>query len=211
MNHEPVAYVVDDDASFRRSMAWLFGTVSIACKTYETGREFQQDICVDSPGCLILDLRLSAETGLEVFNTMLSRKGFIMPVMFMSGAGDIESAVKGMKLGAIDFLEKPTSPKELLHKVRNAFAEDARRRQEHGTYAQARGRMAALSDREREVIKLICDGLSSKQIATRLKISINTVANHRARILSKLQASSTADLMRIAMIDKAAPVLGNET
>lgn len=209
MDTPSTVHVVDDEERFRDSMKWLLQTLSIPCKTYAASSDFLHEAPFDAPGCLILDLRLCAESGIDVYQTLLQTPGFGMPVLFLTGSGDVESAVRGMKLGALDFLEKPVSPPVLIQKIRQALAEDARRRRDVTLRARVRTRMGRLTQREREVVDLLCEGLSSKQIARRLNISVNTVANHRASMLAKVEATNTADLMLLAMSEKfvAAPAI----
>jgi FixJ family two-component response regulator len=204
MNEETMVYVVDDDATLRQSLAWVFEAAGIRHSMYASGEEFLADVRPDICGCLVLDLYLGGSTGIELLEQMQARGDLLMPVIIVTGTGDVPSAVRTMKLGAIDLLEKPVDPPVLLKLVREALACDKKRRDRESTQTAMADRFAGLTPREREMLGLICGGLSNKQIGYKLGISIHTVAKHREHILRKTRAENTADLVRLHLTIESA-------
>lgn len=186
----PTAYVVDDDESIRTLWRWLMESNGIAVRTFASAAEFIA--CYrDEPGCLVLDVRLPGMSGLEL-QEYLRRNGVDIPIVFTSAHGDIPTAVSAMKGGAVDFIQKPFSYREVLAIIEKAFKRDAELR-------AVAARLAALTARERAVMQCIIEGKANKVIAGELDISIKTVEYHRARLMEKAGASSVAELVVFAM------------
>ena len=202
MNIDPVVFVVDDDAEIRKSTTLLLGSASLRHVAYESAQAFLEDYNADLPGCLLLDLKMPGMNGMELIEQLRAQKCFL-PVLVISGTGTIQSAVLGMKLGIVDFLVKPVSPEVLIPKVRAAIELDAQRRTDAAGHAALRQRLARLTARERELLRLLVGGASNKLIASELGISIKTVENHRAHIMEKTGAVNTADLVRVSLLAEA--------
>jgi FixJ family two-component response regulator len=186
----PTAYVVDDDESIRTLWRWLMESNGIAVRTFASAAEFIG--CYrDEPGCLVLDVRLPGMSGLEL-QAYLRRNGIEIPIVFTSGHGDIPTAVSAMKGGAVDFIQKPFSYREVLAIIQKAFQRDAELR-------AVAARLAALTSRERAVMQCIIGGKPNKVIAAELEISIKTVEYHRAKLMEKAGAGSVAELVVFAM------------
>lgn len=194
---DAVVYVVDDDRSVLASLESLLSCEGYSVLTYESPKDFLNARCPDLPGCLILDVRLRGASGLE-FQRELARAGIAMPIVFITGHGDVPMSVTAMKSGAVEFLLKPFRDQDLLDAVREGIARDRRRRARDAEITALRRRQAALTPRERELMPLIASGLMNKQIAAQLQLSEATVKVHRAQIMQKLQARTIADLVRIA-------------
>jgi FixJ family two-component response regulator len=205
----PTVYVVEDDAAARRSTEGLLGAAGLASRTFESAEAFLADVPPDSPGCLILDHALPGMTGLDLL-PRLRERAYALPVLMVSGAGTVQMAVEGMKLGLYDFLVKPADPDELLSRVRAALELDARRRAAAARLDEIRARLATLTAREQELLELIVWGLPNKNIARELGISIKTVQHHRMSLMSKTGAANVADLVRMRMLASAAAVPPND-
>lgn len=193
----PVVRVVDDDPEMRKSLAWLFDTASLEVETYASFKDFKNRDDPLTPGCLILDLRLADEDGIAVMEKLSSQPDFHLPVIILTGHGGVDAAVRCMKLGADDFFEKPMDPQKLIDRVRQLIAGHVCRCRELGRLTAARRRIELLSPRELQMADLIGQGLSSKQIAAKLGLSMKTVDNHRARAIAKTGASNSAALVQI--------------
>jgi len=186
----PTAYVVDDDESIRTLWRWLMESNGIAVRTFASAGEFIA--CYrDEPGCLVLDVRLPGMSGLEL-QDYLRRNGVEIPIVFTSAHGDIPTAVSAIKGGAVDFIQKPFSYREVLSIIEKAFRRDAELR-------AGAARLASLTDRERAVMQRIIEGKANKVIASELDLSIKTVEYHRAKLMEKTGASSIAELVVFAM------------
>jgi FixJ family two-component response regulator len=194
---ESVVYVVDDDASVRNSLKSLFESVGLNVQLFGSADAFLRNERPDVPCCLVLDVRLPGLSGLE-FQSELARTGTDVPIIFMTGHGDIPMTVQAMKAGAVEFLTKPCRDQELLDAVRVAIAGHRARRQEEKHLTALRHQFASLTAREKEVVGLVTAGLLNKQIAAELDISEVTVKMHRGNIMRKMQARSLADLVRMA-------------
>jgi len=191
-----IVRVVDDDPALLRSMTLLLETAGFRVKTYDSAEAFLTDRDT-SPGCAMLDLHMTGAGGLELQQAILKADSPV-PVIFLTGRGDIHSSVRAMKSGAVDFLTKPVSGDELLDAVRRAIAIDQTARRDRREQAQLRARYDALTRREREVFALIARGLLNKQIAATLGTSERTIKAHRANVMRKMEAESVADLARAA-------------
>lgn len=197
MSVMPMVHVVDDDASTRRSLARLLGGAGFGVALYASAEEL---LVVAGPaltGCLLLDLRLPGASGLELQDRLVER-GCTVPIVFLTGHGDVSASVRAMKRGAVDFLQKPVVADELFSAVSAALARGAAARQHDAELAALRERVATLSDRQRDVWLRVVRGQLNKQIAHDLGIVDRTVKLHRAQAMEKLGANSTADLARIA-------------
>ncbi|MBI3864777.1 MAG: response regulator transcription factor [Planctomycetia bacterium] len=199
MSPQPTVFIVDDDAAVRDSLSLLMHSANLPAETFVGGREFLEQVTGDRPGCLVLDVRMPEVDGLEL-QRRLAARGSRLPVIMLSGHGDIPMAVEALRAGALDFITKPFDSKALLARVREGIEHDARIRQQKSGNSDADARLARLTPRELEVLKLVVAGLATKAIASELGSSYNTVQNQRASIIKKMQAESTADLVRMVMI-----------
>jgi two-component system response regulator TtrR len=187
--------VVDDDAGMRDSLRWLLEGVGMSTRLYESGQAFLAEGLSQAAGCLLLDIRLRDMNGLDLYRE-LKRRGFVPPVIFITGHGDISLAVQAMKDGALDFVTKPLDDQKLLDSVRRALAIAGPAYEEHAQRGRIRERLASLSAREREVLDRVVAGKMNKVIADELNISSKTVEVHRARVMEKMHARSLAELVR---------------
>ncbi len=194
-------YVVDDDASVRDSVCYLMESVGLTAKAYPSSIDFF-DIYEDSgPSCLILDLRMPGSSGLEALEQIQNRQ-LALPTIVMTGHGDVPAAVRAMKLGAVDFLEKPCNDDLLIGKVQKAIVGDAERRNRVRSQRKQSDQLTTLTRRESEVMELIVDGRSNKDVASTLGVSPKTVESHRANVMRKLQVGSLAELVRFVVTAK---------
>lgn len=192
----PVVRVVDDDSSFLRAVARLLEAAGFRVAPFNSAEEFRSRP-LEAPGCVVLDLRMPGSGGLDIQDE-LSRGDAPLPVIFLSGQADIQSSVRAMKQGALDFLTKPVSGEELIGTVRRAVDIDAAARRERRALNELKVRYERLTPREREVFALVATGLLNKQIADQLGMSERTVKAHRAHVMWKMSAESVADLVRAA-------------
>jgi len=197
MNSQPKVFLVDDDPAIRDSLSLSLETVGLIVESYSCAQEFLDAYRPEQAGCLVLDVRMPTMGGLEL-QTVLVAKQIRIPIIFISGHGDIPTSVKAIKGGAVDFLEKPFKKEILLARILEALTEDARTRQGDAEKAAIQARFAHLTPREREVIALVVTGKSNKEIARQLAISHRTVETHRARIMEKMAANSLASLVAMA-------------
>jgi len=194
----PIAYVVDDDESIRALWRWLMESNGIAVRTFATAAEFIESYRNGDAGCLVLDLKLPGMSGLEL-QEYLNRKDIEIPIVFVTGHGDVPAAVSAIKGGAIDFIQKPFSYRDVLSVIEKAFERDAKIREKRTRRSLIAGRLASLTDREREVLQRVIDGKQNKVIARELDISVKTVEFHRAKMMEKAGVHSVAELVQIAM------------
>jgi FixJ family two-component response regulator len=192
-----IVIVIDDDASVRAAVADLLRSVCLEVETFASTREFLQGEIPDSPGCIVLDVRLPDESGLEFQKTLLKSKIHI-PIIFITAHDDVRTSVRAMKSGAIEFLTKPLHEQELLDAVQIAIEHDRVRRQEAKVVTDLRLRFRSLTSREQEVLSLVVAGHPNKEIAGQLELSEMTVKVHRSQIMRKMQAKSVIDLVRMA-------------
>lgn len=190
---DATVFVVDDDPDIRRAVSLLVRSIGLNVKLYASAVEFLDSITGEEEGCLVLDLRMLTMTGLEL-QQELNKRGFLIPVIFISAHGDIPAATAALRAGAVDFLPKPFRPQVLLERIHEAMAIDSQRQQARCEQSALEARLALLTAREREVMQLLAGGDSSKVIAARLGISQKTVDNHRASILDKMAVDNAAQL-----------------
>jgi two-component system, LuxR family, response regulator FixJ len=194
----PLIHVVDDEAAVRDAVAMLLGSVGLACVQYASAQQFLADYKPGAPGCLLLDVRLPGLSGLEL-QDRLAKSGFTLPVIVMTGHGDIQMAVRAMRAGALDFIEKPFHDQALLDRVHEAIERSTRAQDDAGEQAELIRRYERLTEREKEVMAKVVVGRPNKLIADDLGVSIRTVESHRAHIMEKMQAQSLSHLVRIAV------------
>lgn len=192
-------FMVDDDPGMRRSTGMLLESAGLPYESYESAGAFLARYTPERRGCLILDLHMPGMNGMELIEQLRAQK-IRLPIVVVSGTGTIPLAVKGMKLGVLDFLEKPVSPDTLIERVKAGLETDERQRAESGTVEAARHRLSTLTPRERQLLKLLVSGMANKQIAAELGISVKTVENHRASLMQKTGALNAADLTRMSML-----------
>ncbi|MFZ1938039.1 MAG: response regulator transcription factor [Terracidiphilus sp.] len=195
----PTVFVVDDDPSIRSSLKFLIGTVGLQVEAFESTDSFLKRELRDAPSCLVLDVRLHGSSGLD-FQRELAARNIHIPIIFITGYGDIPMSVRAMKGGAVEFLTKPFRDQDLLDAVRVALERDRVSRQREKGLKEIQQRFDTLTPREREVIPLVASGMLNKQIADALGTAENTVKVHRSRAMEKMHAQSLADLVR--MIEK---------
>jgi RNA polymerase sigma factor (sigma-70 family) len=197
MSPTPTVFVVDDDAAVRDGLALLLDTAGLAVETYDGAAPFLAACSPGLAGCLILDVRMPEMGGPEL-QAELIRRGVDLPIIFLTAHGDIPTTVQAMKAGAMDFLTKPVVGAELLERVRAAFEKSARLREQASARDSLRERLEGLTGREREIMKLVADGLPNKEIARSLGISHRTVEVHRARVMQKTGVTNLVELSRLA-------------
>ena len=195
--HTGTIYIVDDDASVRRALKRLFRAAGFESKVFASAADFLARGRHDAPGCLVLDVQMPGIDGLDLQHE-LAERGIDIPIVFITGHGNVPMSVRAMKGGAVDFLEKPFDGETLLAAVEQALTRDREARQRRAEGAAVRERLASLTPREREVMALVVAGRLNKQIAFELGISEKTVKIHRGRVMAKMQADSLADLVRMA-------------
>jgi FixJ family two-component response regulator len=194
---QPIVFVVDDDASMRQALTRLFHSVRLRVEAFESATEFFQSRRPNVSSCLVLDVRLPGLSGLD-FQAELTKADVRIPIVFMTGHGDIPMTVRAMKAGAIDFLTKPFRDQDMLDAVAIAIQQDQRRREHEIKMSEVRAHFESLTPREREIMALVAAGLMSKQIAAEINLSEITVKVHRSHLMRKMGARTVADLVRMA-------------
>ena len=193
-----VVYVVDDDAAVRDGLKWLIESVELQVAPCPSAQAFLEAYDGSRPGCLVLDVRLRGMSGLDL-QAELARRDISIPTIVVTGHGDVPMAVRAMKLGAIDFVEKPFNDQELLERIQKAIEGDLEARRGDRERAEACALLATLSPREREVLDLLVLGKANKEVADQLGLSTRTVEGHRARLMEKLACGSLAELVRLSL------------
>ena len=194
---QSVVFVIDDDASVREALEDLLASVGLAVQSYGSTEAFLMGPRPDSPGCIVLDVRLPGSSGLE-FQRTLAERGVLLPIIFISGHGDIAMSVRAIKSGAVEFLTKPLREQELLDAINVAIERDRSRRQTAGRVSELQTRYDSLTARERQVFALVVTGLPNKLVAAQLDLSEMTVKVHRSQVARKMRAKSLVDLVRMA-------------
>jgi RNA polymerase sigma factor (sigma-70 family) len=198
MSSDAVVYVVDDDAAVRDGLRFLVESVELRVESCASAQAFLEAYDPSRPGCLVLDVRLRGMSGLEL-QAELSKRGISIPTIIITGHGDVPMAVRAMKMGAVDFVEKPFNDQQLLDRIQQAIDTDRERRRGGEERAQLQSLLATLSPREREVMDLLVVGKANKEVAEHLGLSTRTVEGHRARLMEKLGCESLAELVRISL------------
>jgi len=198
MKKNPVIMVVDDDSGVRNAMRSLLKSVGLESALYGSAQEFLAAYQPTQPGCLVLDIRMPGMSGLEL-QQQLNLRGAVVPVIFMTGHGDIPMAVEAMQHGAFDFLQKPFRDQDLLDRIQRAIVKDGEQRQSLGEHERIKAHLETLTAREREVLDLMTQGKQNKVIAQDLGVSPRTVEIHRARVMEKMNAQSVAQLVRMML------------
>ena len=193
---QALAHIVDDDEAIRDALTWLFRTRQVACRAWESAEAFLEAWQPDWRGCIVLDIRMREMSGLECFEA-LREQGNSLPVIFLTGHGDVPMAVGALKKGAFDFLEKPVDDNALVDRVIRALAADARRQASEASQATVATRISQLTPREHEVMRLVLAGKFNKVIADELNISMRTVEVHRSRVFEKMGVRSAVELAQL--------------
>lgn len=194
----PTVFVVDDNEGLRNALRLLLKSVGIASRTMASGKEFLDTYQPNEPGCLVLDVRMPGMSGIEL-QEQLNLRGAVIPVIFITGHGDVAMAVEAMQHGAFDFLQKPFRDQDLIDRIQRALERDSRNRAALEQHAKIHERLKSLTPREREVMALMIRGLANKVIAADLGISQRTVEIHRSRVMDKSGAASLAQLVRMTL------------
>jgi FixJ family two-component response regulator len=194
---KPTVFIVDDDPSIRLALQNLISSTDQQAETYESAQDFLRDCPPNPAGCLVLDVEMPGLSGLDLQGT-LNNAGIHLPVIFITGHGDIPTTVRAMKAGAVEFLTKPVSESQLLAAIDQAIANDRLARADRAEVAELRNRYEQLTPKEREVMELVVQGLLNKQIALKLNNSEITIKQHRGKVMHKMLAESIADLVRMA-------------
>ncbi|MBL8251194.1 MAG: response regulator transcription factor [Candidatus Competibacter sp.] len=196
MSDAPTVFLIDDDQAVRDAIGLLLQASGLPVETFASATEFLEAGVVQRPGCLVLDVRMPGLSGLDL-QKQLRAQGYRIPIIFMTGHGDVPMAIRAMKAGAFDFIEKPFQGQTLLVRIREALDIDSHERQRQACRDSAAARVALLSPREREVLERVAEGQYNKVIAAELGISLSTVEIHRKRVMEKLKAESLSDLIRL--------------
>ena len=204
MGSEGVVYIVDDEEAVRRSIARLVRSVGLRAETFPSAQAFLAQRLGDEPACLILDVRLPDQSGLDV-QAAMGPSQRVMPIIFITGRGNVQMSVRAMKEGALDFLEKPFESEALLECIRRALAKSREGREVETERAAIERRLATLSPRERQVLALVVKGMMNKQIAGALGAAEKTIKIHRGRVMGKMDAASVAELVRMTYTVGFAP------
>jgi FixJ family two-component response regulator len=197
-NGKQIVYVVDDDDAVRDSLSMLLRSVNMQVESYASGQDFLEHLRPGIPGCVVLDIRMPRMSGLEV-QQKLVETGCALPVIFITGHGDIPMAVQAIRNGAADFIQKPFRDQDLLDRIHEVLAEHSAQRSVDNHRGELKARFESLTDREREVMLMVVAGKANKVVALDLNLSQRTVEIHRARVMDKMQARSLADLVKMAI------------
>jgi FixJ family two-component response regulator len=196
---QPTVYVVDDDKLARESLEWLIDSVGLPVITFESGQAFLNYYNRNITGCLVLDVRMPDISGMDL-HARLKQQGCTLPIIIMTGHADVDMAVRAMKAGAYDFIEKPYNDSLMLERIQSAIAFDLDNRKAQERVNSVKERLATLTPREQEVLHFVLKSTANKVIAAELGISIKTVELHRSNLMSKMKASSVTELVRLALI-----------
>ena len=198
---KPTVFIVDDEEAVRDSLQWLLESSGLSVALFDSAEAFLSSYQPDQPGCLVVDVRMPGMSGLEL-QEHLAAQHYSIPVIFITGHGDVPMAVQAVKHGAVDFLEKPFNDKELLQIIQRCLEQDRQHRERKQLSDNTSNRLASLTPREREVMQLVVAGKLNKQIADQLNISIKTVEAHRAKVMEKAGVNSLAELVQLVMASR---------
>lgn len=202
MDTEPTVFLVDDDKAVRKALELLMETAQLRTESFDTAKAFLDVFDADRPGCLVLDLRMPGMSGIQLQEELLAR-GVNIPVIFLTGHGDVSMSAQAFRSGAVDFMEKPFDEGMLLERIHEAIQLDQSNRKALTIQTDAEARLASLTPREREVMWLVVAGKASKMIARELDLSHRTVEKHRGRVMEKTGAGSLADLIELTRVSRA--------
>lgn len=205
----PIVYIVDDDQAMVESLSWIIESVGLRAKVYTRAQDFLDEYSTDQHGCLLLDVRMPGMSGPEL-QAKLNSIGATMPIIFISGHGDVPLAVRVMKAGAIDFLTKPFNDQVLIESINKALREDKANREKQQESAQAEAKFALLSPREIQVLQGIVAGKQNKVISSELNISLKTVEAHRASVMKKMSVKSVPELVKLVLTNSVQEVATQE-
>lgn len=194
-----IVFIVDDDASVRDSLRWLIESVQLQVQCFATAQEFLQGYQSQQTGCVVLDVRMPGLSGLDL-QEELRQQGFVLPVIIITGHADVPMAVRAFKSGVFDFIEKPFNDQHLIDRIHQAINKSRSQKVNIQRWQDARDRLEKLSSREVQVLDCIVSGSSNKTMARELDISVKTIETHRANLMSKMQAGSVSELVRIALL-----------
>lgn len=200
----PTVFVIDDDDAVRSSLRLLFKSYGLDAVMHASADDFLAGYDIARPGCLVLDVRMPGMSGLELQERLTARRSYHPPIIFITGHGDVQMAVRAVQAGAFDFVEKPFNDQDLLDRIQKAITHDAGQRGKEEQRSQLKALFASLTPREREVLDRVVEGMSNKGIANALGLSAKTVEVHRAKVMEKLHARSLSDLVKMAMQNQAA-------
>ncbi|EKD72976.1 MAG: two component LuxR family transcriptional regulator [uncultured bacterium] len=209
MSMDPIVYVVDDDQAMVESLSWIIESVGLRVKTYVRAQDFLDEYNPKQHGCILLDVRMPGMSGPEL-QFKLNEQGATLPIIFISGHGDVPLAVRVMKAGAIDFLTKPFNDQILLESINKALRVDKTNREKQQENAQAEAKFALLSPREVQVLQGIVAGKQNKVISAELKISLKTVEAHRASVMKKMSVKSVPELVKLVLTNNAQEPLNED-
>ena len=196
---EPTVYVVDDDDGMRESLEWLISSVGLRARTFPSGQECLDHLGPDSPGCLVLDVRLRGMSGMELHRE-LRRRGIHLPAIMITGYAEVSGAVQAMKDGALDYIQKPFDEQVLLDRIHSALARDAESREARARREAVLARMETLTPRERQVLDPVVDGKTNQEISDELHIKRKTVEVHRGNMMKKMRVSNVTELVRSVLL-----------
>ena len=199
MMPEPTVYVVDDDDGMRESLEWLISSVGLRARTFPSGQECLDQLGPDSPGCLVLDVRLRGMSGMELHRE-LRRRGIHLPAIMITGYAEVSGAVQAMKDGALDYIQKPFDEQALLDRIHSALARDAASREARARREAVLARMETLTPRERQVLDPVVEGKTNQEISDELHIKRKTVEVHRGNMMKKMRVSNVTELVRSVLL-----------
>lgn len=210
MHIDPIVYVVDDDQPMLESLTFMIDSIGLRVKSYKRASDFLEEYSKDQPGCLLLDIRMPGISGPEL-QTILNKQGTHLPIIYISGHGDVPLAVRVMKAGAVDFLTKPFNDQILLESINRALQIDKENREKTQEDARAKAKFALLSPREAQVLQGIVAGKQNKVISAELQISLKTVEAHRASVMKKMGVKSVPELVRLVLMNGVKESLSEDT
>lgn len=200
--NEPTVFIVDDDQAVVRSLRWLIESVQLKVETFASAQAFLDGYAAVESGCLVLDVRMPGMSGIEL-QERLTVQRIPVPIIFITGHGDVQMAVRAVQAGAFDFIEKPFNDQDLLDRIQRAISFDSERRARDSQRARLSALFASLTTREREVMDLVVEGMSNKAVANSLGLSAKTVEVHRAKVMEKMKARSVSDLVKMSMLNNS--------